>query len=89
MTLKEAVAGQSPRYGDIRVPTVVISGNADNSVTTNIHSRPFAKAVADAKIIVLPDVGHAIPNAVPELVVAELEALIDKLTRKPAPAAIS
>jgi pimeloyl-ACP methyl ester carboxylesterase len=90
VTLKDAVAEQAPRYGDIRVPTVVISGSADNSVTTNIHSRPFAKAAADAKLIVLPDVGHAIPNAVPDLVVAEIEAVIGKLTRRePAPAVIS
>jgi pimeloyl-ACP methyl ester carboxylesterase len=86
VTLREAVAEQAPRYGDIRVPTVVISGGADNSVTTNIHSRPFAKAAADAKLIVLPDVGHAIPNAVPDLVIAEIEALIGKLTRAPAQA---
>ena len=59
-------------------------------MTTNIHSRPFAKAAADAKLIVLPDVGHAIPNAVPDLVVAEIEAVIGKLTRRePAPAVIS
>jgi pimeloyl-ACP methyl ester carboxylesterase len=90
VTLKDAVAEQAPRYGDLRVPIVVISGSADNSVTTNIHSRPFAKAAADAKLIVLPDVGHAIPNAVPDLVVAEIEAVIDKLTRRePAPVTIS
>lgn len=88
VTLKGAVAEQAPRYGDIRVPTVVISGGADNSVTTNIHSRPFARAAADAKLIVLPEVGHAIPNAVPDLVVAEIETLIGKLTCR-APATIS
>jgi pimeloyl-ACP methyl ester carboxylesterase len=82
VTLKAAVATQAPRYLDIRVPTVVISGSADNSVTTNIHSRPFAKAAADVKLIVLPDVGHAIPNAVPDLVVAEIEAVIGKLSRR-------
>jgi pimeloyl-ACP methyl ester carboxylesterase len=90
VTLKDAVAEQALRYGDIRVPTVVISGSADNSVTTNIHSRPFAKAAADAKLILLPDVGHAIPNVVPDLVVAEIEALIARLTRRePAAATIS
>jgi pimeloyl-ACP methyl ester carboxylesterase len=81
VTLKDAVAEQSPRYGDIRVPTVVISGSADNSVTTDIHSRPFAKAAGDVKLIVLPDIGHAIPNAVPDLVVAEIEAMIGRLSR--------
>src|SRR6267378_3313639 len=45
VTLKAAVEEQAPRYPDIRVPTVVISGGLDKTVTTNIHSRPFAKTV--------------------------------------------
>jgi pimeloyl-ACP methyl ester carboxylesterase len=70
------VAEQAPRYGEIGVPTVVISGEIDKTVTTNIHSRPFAKAVPNAKLIVLPDVGHMVQNAAPELVSSEIEALI-------------
>src|ERR1700736_1151822 len=55
VTLKAAVAEQAPRYADIKVPTVVISGEIDKTVSTNIHSRPFAQAVPGAKLIVLPD----------------------------------
>jgi pimeloyl-ACP methyl ester carboxylesterase len=84
VTLKAAVAAQAPRYGDIRVPTVVISGDADNSVTTEIHSRRFAKTAADVKLIVLPDVGHAIQHAVPDLVLAEIEAMLGKLAQREA-----
>jgi pimeloyl-ACP methyl ester carboxylesterase len=35
----------------------------------------FARAVANAKLIVLPGIGHMIQNAVPDLVVAETEAM--------------
>jgi len=80
VTLRAAVEEQAPRYGDIRVPTVVISGEIDKTVTTNVHSRPFAKAVPNAKLIVLPDVGHMVQNAAPELVISEIEAMIGKLT---------
>src|SRR3981189_1144706 len=62
VTLKAAVAEQSPRYGDIAVPTVVISGEADKTVFINRHSRPFVKAVPNAKLIVLSDVGHMVQN---------------------------
>lgn len=79
VTLRAAVEEQAPRYGDIRVPTVVISGEIDKTVTTNIHSRPFAKAVPNAKLIVLPDVGHMVQNAAPELVISEIEAMIGKI----------
>jgi pimeloyl-ACP methyl ester carboxylesterase len=82
VTLKAAVAAQAPRYGEIRAPTVVITGDADKTVSTNIHARPFAAAVAGAKLIVLPGVGHMIQNAVPELVVSEIEAMIGAITHR-------
>jgi pimeloyl-ACP methyl ester carboxylesterase len=47
VTLKEAVREQAPRYAEIKAPTVVISGDADKTVSTNIHSRPFTAAVAE------------------------------------------
>ena len=79
VTLRAAVEQQAPRYGDIRVPTVVISGELDKTITTNIHSRPFAKAVPNAKLIVLPGVGHMVQNAVPDLVISEIEAMIGRI----------
>jgi pimeloyl-ACP methyl ester carboxylesterase len=79
VTLKAAVKEQAPRYAEISVPTVVISGEVDTTVSTNIHSRPFAGTVPNARLIVLPDVGHMIQNAAPELVIAEIEAMIGKI----------
>jgi pimeloyl-ACP methyl ester carboxylesterase len=76
VTLKAAVAVQAPRYGAISMPVTVISGDVDKTVSTNIHSRPFAAMVPHAKLIVLPGVGHMVQNAAPDLVVAEIEAMI-------------
>jgi pimeloyl-ACP methyl ester carboxylesterase len=82
VTLKAAVVEQSPRYGNIKAPTTVISGELDKTVSTDRHSRPFAKALPHAKLIVLPDVGHMIQNAAPELVISEIEAMIGKLAHR-------
>jgi pimeloyl-ACP methyl ester carboxylesterase len=87
VTLKAAVSEQAPRYAEIRAPTVVISGDVDKTVSTNIHSRPFAATVPHAKLIVLPGVGHMVQNAAPELVTSEIEAMIGKLARGTAAAA--
>ena len=88
VTLKEAVREQAPRYADIRAPVVVISGDgADKTVSTRIHSRPFAATVPNAKLIVLPDVGHMVQYAAPELVVSEIEAMIGRIAHGPAAAA--
>jgi pimeloyl-ACP methyl ester carboxylesterase len=87
VTLKDAVREQAPRYGDIRVPTVVISGDVDKTVRTDIHSRPFVEAVPGARLIVLPGVGHMVQNAAPRLVMSEIDAMIGELTQAAAAAA--
>jgi pimeloyl-ACP methyl ester carboxylesterase len=79
VTLKAAVAEQAPRYGNIKVPVVVITGDIDKTVSLAIHSRPFAATVPDAKLIVLPGVGHIVQNAAPELVAREVDAMIGKI----------
>ena len=87
VTLKAAVAEQAPRYRDIKVPATVISGEIDNTVWTEIHSRPFAAAVQGAKLIVLPGVGHMVQNAAPELVMTEIKAMVGQLAQRTAAAA--
>jgi pimeloyl-ACP methyl ester carboxylesterase len=87
VALKAAVAEQAPRYPHIRVPTVVITGEIDKTVSTNRHSRPFAKAVPNAKLIVLPDVGHMVQNAAPELVISEIDVMIGEIVPSTAAAA--
>lgn len=84
VTLKAAVAEQAPRYGEIKVPTTVISGELDSTVSTGIHSVPFVAAVPGARLIVLPGVGHMVQNAAPELVASEIEAMIGQLRHRAA-----
>jgi pimeloyl-ACP methyl ester carboxylesterase len=86
--LKEAVREQAPRYAGISAPVVVISGDgADKTVSTSIHSRPFAAIVPNAKLIVLPDVGHMVQHAAPELVISEIETMLGRMAPGPAAAA--
>ena len=81
VTLKAAVAEQAPRYAAIKAPITIIAGDADKTVSTNIHSRPLASTAPNAKLIVLPGVGHMVQYAVPDLVVSEIEALIAGVAR--------
>jgi pimeloyl-ACP methyl ester carboxylesterase len=76
-TLKAAVAEQAPRYAEIKSPITVISGDgSDKTVSTHIHSQPLAATAPNAKLIVLPGVGHMVQNAAPDLVISEIEAMI-------------
>jgi len=87
VTLKQAVEEQAPRYGEIKMPVTIISGDLDKTVSTVIHSRLFTRAVENAKLIVLPGVGHMIQNAVPDLVAAEIDAMVDRIGPRTAAAA--
>ena len=83
ITLKVAVAEQAPRYGDIKVPTLVMTGDTDSTVSPDIHSRRFAATVPGAKLIVLPNVGHMVQNAAPDLIISEIETMIAAADTKP------
>jgi len=82
-TLKAAVTEQAPRYGEITAPTVVIAGDADTTVSPEIHSRRFAATVPGARLIMLPNVGHMVQNAAPDLVLHEIDAMIAGADTKP------
>jgi pimeloyl-ACP methyl ester carboxylesterase len=79
VTLKQSVAAQVTRYGEITAPTVIIAGEADKTVSTAIHARPFAATVRGTKLVALPDLGHMVQNSVPDLVETEIEALMQKI----------
>lgn len=81
VTLRAAMAEQAPRYKDIAAPITIIAGNVDKTVSTHIHSQPLAKTAKDTRLIVLEGVGHMIQYAAPELVIAEISAMADRLSR--------
>jgi pimeloyl-ACP methyl ester carboxylesterase len=86
VTLKQAVIAQAPRYGEIKLPVTILAGDADKTVSTEIHARTFARAVPQTRLIVLEGVGHMVQQAAAERVIAEIEAMIAQ-ARSPAMAA--
>jgi pimeloyl-ACP methyl ester carboxylesterase len=86
VTLKAAVAEQAPRYAEIKAPITILSGDVDKTVSTSIHSRPLAGTAPNARLIVLTGVGHMVQNAAPDLVIAEIEAMIAGMARSTAAA---
>jgi pimeloyl-ACP methyl ester carboxylesterase len=79
-TLKAALAEQAPRYAGIKSPITIISGDgSDKTVSTHIHSQPLAATAPNAKLVVLPGVGHMVQNVASDRVIAEVEAMIAKL----------
>ncbi len=77
--MHDAIVRQRPRYREIRVPTVVIAGDRDEIVWTDLHSRSFARDVLGAELIVLEGVGHMPQYAKPDLVLAAIESLAERI----------
>lgn len=68
----------APHYGDLHVPTVVITGDSDALVSPVRHSAAIAREVPNAKLMVLPGVGHMPHHARPQLIAEVISALIDQ-----------
>jgi len=75
--LKAALERQSQRYGDVKVPTIIIHGGGDRSVGFSIHSEPLHAAIEGSELIRLRATGPMPHYARPDVV---LDA-IDRLAR--------
>lgn len=75
-TLKDSVSLRAPLYSRITAPTIVITGDADKTVSPDIHSRAFVAAVPHARLILLPGIGHLPQNAAPDAIVAAIDSIM-------------
>jgi pimeloyl-ACP methyl ester carboxylesterase len=73
------VRQRAGHYHDIKVPTVVITGDKDQTVSPVIHTAQFAREVPHATIVLLEGVGHVPHESDSERVVAEILALSDRI----------
>jgi pimeloyl-ACP methyl ester carboxylesterase len=73
------VSRQSTRHGEIRRPVTIITGDSDTIVSPVIHSRALSREVSQARLIVLPGVGHQPHYAAPDLVLGEIRALVARV----------
>lgn len=77
--MHDAVLIQSARYHEIRMPVVVVAGDRDEIVWTDLHSHAFAHAVPGAKLILMPGIGHMPQYADGKRVLAAIEALAERI----------
>jgi pimeloyl-ACP methyl ester carboxylesterase len=73
--LKPFVAAQAPRYGEIGIPTVILTGTADTTVSPHIHARAIAAAMPHACLIMLAGIGHMPHHVATDAVIAAVAQL--------------
>jgi pimeloyl-ACP methyl ester carboxylesterase len=64
-----AVGALSPRYGAIRAPTEIVTGDSDSVVYAHIHSAGCARDIPGARLTTLAGVGHSPHHVMPERIV--------------------
>ncbi len=67
--------GSEDLFADIAVPTLVVYGTADASMTSDVV-RELTDGIADARVVALDGVGHTLPLEAPGPVAEALAALV-------------
>lgn len=62
------------RYGKVRAPTVIVTGDADELVNPGKHAYPLHSEIGHSELVVLPAAGHMLPHTRPEAVVNALRS---------------
>lgn len=73
--LRPFVAALAPRYGEIVIPTVILTGAADTTVSPHIHARAIAAAMPHARLIVLTGIGHMPHHVATDAIIAAVGQL--------------
>lgn len=76
--LKPQIIEMSARYSTIDIPTAILTGDSDDTVSPQIHSAALAREIPDAYYEVLPGVGHALHHAEPGKIIAAINLVSEK-----------
>ncbi|MEM1378475.1 MAG: alpha/beta hydrolase [Pseudomonadota bacterium] len=71
--LYDYVVDTSPRYSEIKSPSVIITGNRDTIVLPSVHSKGLERDLEDAKLIWIENLGHKPDHVVSEIAIAAIE----------------
>lgn len=71
--LASFVARQCPHYGKIRLPTAIIAGEADSTVSPALHAKAMAAQIPGARLTLLPGVGHMPHHVARDALLAAIE----------------
>lgn len=75
--LEDQIRGQQDRYNELKLPVVIAAGENDRAVYPEIHSKQLEAEIDGARLTLIPETGHTLHHADPELMVR----LIDDVTQ--------
>ncbi len=75
VNLKDEIRAQQGRYQDLKLPVVIATGTADDTVSPEIHSKTLANEIEGATLTLLPDTGHALHHAETATIIEMINAI--------------
>lgn len=69
------VSAQAPRYSEIKAPTIIITGDSDDIVMEELHSRGLARDIAGAELVTIRNLGHKPDYVATDVAIAAMERL--------------
>ena len=81
--LRSHLEQQSTRYAEIAVPTIIITGNRDQTLLAKLHSYALHDQMPGSELIKLEGVGHMPHHVRPDVVLEALERLASGGIPKP------
>ncbi|NTH78236.1 alpha/beta hydrolase [Agrobacterium rhizogenes] len=69
------VSALAPRYREIKAPTVIITGDSDDIVMEELHSRGLARDIPGAELVTIRNLGHKPDYVATDVAIAAMERL--------------
>lgn len=73
--LKPQIVAMMGRYGEIAIPTAVLTGADDPTVSPTLHSAALSREIPRVYYEVLPDTGHALHHSESAKILAAIERI--------------
>ena len=74
-SLNRSLSELSKRYGEIRVPVVIVTGDSDRIVSSTENAYALHTTIPQSQLIEIKNTGHEIPLTHPESIVTALELI--------------
>lgn len=73
--LNQSLQKLCSKYSSLKVPTVIVTGDSDRTVSPEQNAYRLHKTIPNSKLIVLPKTGHQIPETHPEAVLQAIKVI--------------
>jgi len=69
------VSTHAPRYREIKAPTIIITGDSDDIVLEELHSRGLARDIPGSELVTIRNLGHKPDYVTTDVAIAAMERL--------------